>query len=125
MTRKLLIADDAMIIREIVKDVAQGAGWEIAGEACNGQEAVDLYRQLRPDALTLDLVMPERGGLDALREIMEIDPQAKVLVVSALDQRDSLKAAFKGGASDFISKPFSAENLVASLDRMAPVPANA
>jgi len=103
MARTLLVADDALIIRQIIKDMATGAGWTVVGEASNGQEAIERYRQLRPDAVTLDLVMPEHDGLYALHRIMEFDPRAKVLVVSALEQRGVLKEAFKAGAADFVS----------------------
>jgi two-component system chemotaxis response regulator CheY len=118
MSKTLLVADDALIIRQIIKDMAASAGWTIIGEATNGQEAVERYRQLRPDAVILDLVMPEHDGLYALRGIMEFDPEAKVLVVSALEQRGVLKEAFKSGAADFVSKPFDKENLQATLAQL-------
>ena len=101
MPRRLLIADDAMIIRQIIKDMAVSAGWEVVGEASNGQEAIERYRELHPDAVTLDLVMPEHDGLHALHGIMEFDSEAKVLVVSALEQRGVLKDAIKAGACRF------------------------
>ncbi|MFW6114141.1 MAG: response regulator [bacterium] len=118
MTRTLLVTDDAMIIREIIKDMATAAGWDVVGEATNGQEAIDRYRELRPDAVTLDLVMPEHDGLHALHGIMELDPKARVLVVSALEQRGVLKDAFKAGATDFVSKPFHDGSLKESLGQL-------
>ena len=121
MSRTLLVTDDAIIIREIIKDAAMAAGWEIAGEAANGQEAIDLFAELRPDACTLDLVMPEYGGLHALRGIMKLDPDARVVVVSALEQKNVLKEAFRAGAADFIVKPFDRANLLATLDQLVPV----
>jgi two-component system chemotaxis response regulator CheY len=120
MARTLLVTDDALIIRQIIKDMAASAGWEVVGEAANGQEAIDRYRELRPDAVTLDLVMPEHDGLHALHGIMEFDPEAKVLVVSALEQRGALKDAFKAGAADFVSKPFDKQSLQATLDQLLP-----
>ena len=120
MPRRLLITDDALIIRKIIKDLATNAGWEVVGEARNGQEAIDLYREHRPDAVTLDMVMPEYDGLHALRGIMELDPQATVLVVSALEQRDVLKNAIKAGAADFVAKPFDKKILMATLDQLVP-----
>jgi len=120
MARRLLVADDALIIRQIVKDVAAGAGWEVVGEAGDGQEAIDRYRALRPDAVTLDLVMPQHDGLYALRGILAFDPEAKVLVVSALEQRGILKDAFKAGAADFIAKPFEKQRLEETLDQLVP-----
>ena len=120
MSRTLLVTDDAMIIREMIKDAAIAAGWEIVGEAQNGQQAIELYEQLRPDAVTLDMVMPQYDGLYALNGIKTLDPDALVLVVSALDQKQTLKEAFRLGAADFIVKPFDAKNLVATLEKMVP-----
>ena len=120
MPGRLLVADDALIIREIIKDTVAMSGWEVVGEASNGQEAIERYRQLRPEAVTLDLVMPEHDGLYALHGIMEFDPQAKVLLVSALEQRGVLKDAFKAGAANFVSKPFDKENLQATLAQLLP-----
>lgn len=120
MARTLLVTDDAMIIRRIIKDLAASAGWEVVGEAANGQEAIDRYRELRPDAVTLDLVMPEHDGLHALHGIMEFDPKAKVLVVSALEQRGVLKDAFRAGAADFVAKPFDKGSLQATLEQLCP-----
>ncbi len=122
MARTLLVTDDAMIIRQIIKDMATSAGWEVVGEAANGQEAVDRYRELHPDAVTLDLVMPEHDGLHALHGIMEFDPEAKVLVVSALEQRGVLKDAIKAGAADFVCKPFAKDNLQSTLAQLLPEP---
>jgi two-component system chemotaxis response regulator CheY len=121
MSRSLLIADDATIIREMIKDAAVAAHWRIAGEAQDGQQAIDLYKQLRPDAVTLDMVMPEYNGIYALAGIMEFDRAARVVVVSALDQKQTLKEAFRLGAADFIVKPFDPHNLVNTLEKLAPV----
>ncbi|MCH8922452.1 MAG: response regulator [Planctomycetes bacterium] len=118
MSKTLLVTDDALIIREMIKEAATDAGWEIAGEAVNGQEAIDKYQVLRPDAVTLDLVMPDFDGIHALRGIMQVDPEARVCVVSALDQKQVLKEAFKIGAADFIVKPFNKNLLVDTLDHM-------
>ena len=118
MSKTLLVIDDALIIREMIKDAATEAGWEIAGEAVNGQDAIDKYQELRPDAVTLDMVMPDYDGLHALRGIIQADPQARVCVVSALDQTKILKEAFKIGAADFIVKPFDKNNLVDTLAHM-------
>ena len=116
MARKLLVTDDSMIIRELVKDVAMRDGWEIVGEAADGQQAIEKYEQLRPDGVTLDLVMPNFDGLHALRGIKAIDALAKVLVVSAIDQTDVLREAVKLGAADFVVKPFDDVRLQKALD---------
>ena len=120
MPRRLLVADDALIIRKIIKDLATAAGWEVVGEASNGQEAIERYQELHPDAVTLDLVMPEHDGLHALHGIMEFDSDAKVLVVSALEQRGVLKDAIKAGAADFLAKPFDRQSLQATLGQLMP-----
>lgn len=122
MPGTLLTIDDAAIIREMIKDTASAAGWNIVGEACDGREGFEQYRRLRPDAVTLDLVMPEYDGLFALRAIRAFDPQARVIVVSALDQKSILKEAFKAGASDFLVKPFQRSMLVETLEQLiAPI----
>jgi two-component system chemotaxis response regulator CheY len=115
----LIVTDDATIVREKIKDVARKAGWEIVGEAKNGKEAVERYTQLRPMAMTIDLVMPEYDGIYALREIMALDPDAKIIVVSALGQKNILKDAFKLGAADFIVKPFDKRTLENTLEQFA------
>lgn len=125
MSRTLLVTDDALIIREMIKDAAVAAGWEIVGEAENGQQAIERYEQFQPDAVTLDMVMPEYDGIHALAGIKQLDPDARVLVISALDQKQTLKEAFRLGAADFIVKPFDPKNLVATLEKIVPVPASA
>ena len=118
MAKKLLIVDDSLIIRKMIGDAANDAGWDVSGEARNGQEAIDRYVQLRPDMVTLDLIMPEFDGLHALRGIMQVNPKAKVLMVSALEQKSVLKEAFRSGASDFIVKPLDKQLLVNALKQM-------
>ncbi len=118
MGKRLLVTDDAMIIREMIKDAAVDNGWEIAGEAANGQEAIDKFSELQPDAMTLDLVMPDYDGLHALRGIIGEFPDAKVLVVSAIDQTDVLKDALRLGATDFIVKPFDKSRLLEALEKI-------
>ena len=123
MARKILVVDDAIIIREMIKDATIEAGWQVVGEASNGQDAIDKYVELQPDAVTLDMVMPEFDGLHALAGIMQHDPQAKVLVVSALEQKQTLKEAFKIGAADFVVKPFDCKHVVNALDAICPLEA--
>ncbi len=118
MSARLLVVDDAMIIRELIKEAAAEAGIEVVGEADNGQSAIDQYCALRPDIVTLDLVMPKYDGLHALTGILAFDPQARVVVVSALEQTTILKEAFRKGASDFITKPFDKRILIATIDNV-------
>lgn len=120
MTKTLLVTDDAAIIRAKVKEAATSAGWTIVAEARNGKEAVDRYAQHWPTAVTVDLVMPEYDGIYALREILAMDPNAKVIVVSAIGQKNILKDAFKIGAVDFVVKPFDKQTLAKTLEQFAP-----
>ncbi|BBO31202.1 response regulator [Lacipirellula parvula] len=115
MSHTLLVTDDSMIVREMIKDLAIEAGWTVVGEAVNGQQAIEKYHELRPDAMTLDLVMPEYDGLHALRGVRALDPRAKILVVSAIDQTDVLQEALKLGAADFIVKPFAKDRAQRAL----------
>jgi len=118
MSKRLLVTDDAIIIREMIKETAEEAGWEIVGEASNGEEAIEQFQKFRPDAVTLDLVMPEHDGLHALRGIKKIAPDAKVLIISALQQKDALKDALTLGAFDFIVKPFEKTTVASALENM-------
>ncbi|EAQ81449.1 response regulator [Blastopirellula marina] len=105
MSKRLLVTDDAMIIREMIKETAIAAGWEVVGEADNGLAALEAFRKWRPDAMTLDIVMPEYDGIYALENIRAEFPDARVLMVSAIDQTSVLKDALRKGATDFIIKP--------------------
>lgn len=118
MIPRLLITDDSMIIREMIKDAARKAGWDIAGEAANGQEAIDMYKRLRPCVVTLDLVMPDFGGLHGLEGIRRHDPSAYVIMISAVDQADVVRDALKMGAADFIVKPFTKDRLVQTFTNL-------
>jgi two-component system chemotaxis response regulator CheY len=117
--KRLLVVDDALFMRKLIRGVAIEAGWDVVGEAGNGEEAIALYQQLRPDLVTMDLVMPIMGGLDSLRRIREIDPQAQVVVVTALDQKQALMDSIRDGALDFIVKPFERQRVLNLLRKMA------
>jgi two-component system, chemotaxis family, chemotaxis protein CheY len=111
MQRRVLIVDDSMLMRQMVKRALALGEWEVVGEATNGHEAIEKYQQLLPDLVTLDITMPGCDGLEALKVIMGINPQAKVVVVSALDQTKLIAAAIRAGAHGFVVKPFSPEHL--------------
>lgn len=112
LPKRLLVTDDALIMRTIIKDIARQAGWEIAGEAASGVECVAMFRETHPDLVTLDIVMPEMDGVEALRTIRQEHPDAKVVMVSALDQKAKLSECIALGALDFIVKPFDREVLL-------------
>jgi two-component system chemotaxis response regulator CheY len=103
---KILVVDDAVFMRGLIRDIFARGPFVIAGEAENGVEAVRLHAELRPDLTTLDIVMPQMDGITALREIMRVDPAAKVVMCSALGQEALIAEAIEAGARDFIVKPF-------------------
>jgi two-component system chemotaxis response regulator CheY len=103
---RVLVVDDAAFMRKMVTDALSGGGHEVVGEAGNGIEAVSRFQELRPDVMTLDITMPEKDGLDALREIIAVDPGAKVIMCSALGQESKVLESIKLGAKDFVVKPF-------------------
>ena len=117
---RLLVTDDALIMRMRIREIARAAGWEVVGEAGNGRECLELYSTLRPDLVTLDIVMPEMDGVEALRAIRTADPAARVVMVSALDQKSKLSECIRLGALDFLVKPFDKDRLVALLAKYAP-----
>ena len=115
---RILVVDDAAFMRRMVIDVLQSGGHEVVGEAGNGNEALARFQDLRPDVTTLDITMPEKDGLTALREIIALDPAAKVVMCSALSQESKVLEAVKAGAKDFIAKPFQAARVLSAVDKV-------
>lgn len=115
MANRVLVVDDSMLMRKMICESLVDAGWEIAAEGRDGAEAIRLYDDLRPDAVTMDIVMPGTDGIYALEKIMELDPEARVVVVSALNQTKLISQAIRKGAQDFIAKPFLPEQLQETL----------
>ena len=109
---RVLVVDDAAFMRKMVSDVLLGGGHEVVGEASNGAEAVDRWQELRPDLTTLDITMPEKDGLEALREIIALDPGARVIMCSALGQESKVIESIRAGARDFVVKPFQPERVL-------------
>ena len=116
--KRLLVVDDALLMRKMIGNVAAEAGWAVVGEAGDGLEAVRLYDQLRPDLVTMDVVMPGMGGLEALRRIRQHDPAAQVVMVTALNQKQTLLESIEHGAIDFIVKPFERERIINLLNKV-------
>jgi two-component system chemotaxis response regulator CheY len=114
---KVLVVDDAAFMRMMLKDILLKGGFEIAGEATNGAEAVRLYQELKPDLVTMDITMPEVDGIAAVKEIKKIDPNAKVVMVSAMGQQAMVIEAIQAGASDFIVKPFQPDRVLEALKK--------
>ena len=119
MSKRLLIVDDAVIMRMRIREIAREAGWTVVGEAANGQEAIARFRELTPDLVTLDIVMPVKDGVTALREIRQEYPGARIIMVSAVDQRETLLECIRLGALDFVVKPFNKASLTDVLSRVA------
>jgi len=112
MTMRVLIVDDALFMRTMLRNILVEGGFEVVGEAGNGSEAVEKYRQLAPDLTTMDIVMPEKNGIEALRQIVALDPRARVVMCSALGQESLIIEALDAGARDFIVKPFKPARVV-------------
>lgn len=115
---RVLVVDDAMFIRHIISDLLTRHGHEVVGEAANGKEAVERYRELRPDITTLDITMPEMDGITALREILAEDPSAKVIMCSALKEKPKVIEALQAGARDFILKPVKPDRVLEAVDKV-------
>ena len=115
MLHSVLVVDDSMLMRRMIVDVLSDAGWNVLGEAEDGAEAVAQYKEKNPDFVTMDIVMPGTDGLQALQQIREYDPSARVVVVSALNQTRMISEAIRKGAADFIAKPFLPEQLQETL----------
>jgi two-component system chemotaxis response regulator CheY len=112
MAHRVLIADDAAFMREMLRDILTDGGYEVVGEASDGNEAVSAYAKLHPDLVTLDIVMPRKSGLEALREIIAGHPGACVVMCSALGQEALVMESLEAGARDFIVKPFKPDHVI-------------
>ena len=118
MGKRVLVVDDAIFMRNTLKDVFVAAGFEIAGEAQHGIEAVDRYKQLKPDLVTMDIVMPYKSGIEATRDIVKADPGADIVMCSALGQENLVMEAIEAGAADFIIKPFKQDEVLAVVRKV-------
>ena len=114
---RVLIVDDAAFMRKMLGDVLAKGGHEVIGEGANGAEAITQYQALRPDIMTLDITMPEKDGLAALREILTLEPGAKIVMCSALGQESKVLEAIKSGAKDFVVKPFQPDRVLDAIGK--------
>lgn len=114
----VLIADDSLFMRTLIRGMLEDEGYTVAGEAENGSACVEKYRELEPEIVTLDVTMDGMDGMQALSALMQINPAAKVLMVSALGQERIIREAIASGARAFIVKPFKRAHLVSALGRM-------
>ena len=117
MGKRNMIVDDAAFMRMMIKDILVKNGYEVVAEASDGQDAVEKYRETRPDLVTMDVTMPEMDGITSLKKIREIDPQAKVIMCSAMGQQAMVIDAIQAGAKDFIVKPFQNDRLIEAIKK--------
>lgn len=117
MSAKVLIVDDAAFMRMMIKDILTKNGFEVVGEANDGAQAVEKYKELFPDVVTMDITMPEKDGITALKEIKSFDPNAKIIMCSAMGQQSMVIDAIQAGAKDFIVKPFQADRVLEALKK--------
>lgn len=117
----VLIVDDLPFMRTAVREILEDAGFFVAAEAENGKEGVDFFHRMNPDVVLLDITMPVLDGIEALREIMALDSDAKVIMCSALGQQEYIIKAIQNGARDFIVKPFRPERIISAVKKVASI----
>lgn len=117
--KSVLIIDDAAFMRLSLKTLLQDGGFEVVGEAEDGVSGIDMYKQLKPDIVTMDITMPKMDGIEALKGILEVNPKAKVIMVSALGQESYVKKALLSGARTFIVKPFKNDYVLQTISKIA------
>ncbi len=113
----ILVCDDAAFMRMTLIKILKEAGHEVIGEAANGIEAFERYKVLKPDVVLMDITMPDRNGLEATKDITEYDPEAAVIMVSALGQQDKVFTAIANGAKDFVVKPFEPDKIIQCISK--------
>ena len=118
MAENILICDDAAFMRMMIKDILTKNGYNIAGEAENGAKAVEKYNELKPDLVLMDITMPEMDGIQALKKIKETDPNASVIMCSAMGQQAMVIESIQSGAKDFIVKPFQADRVLEAVQKV-------
>ena len=115
---RILVADDASFMRQMIREIVEEAGHEVVAEASDGVEAIEQFKKHHPDVVTMDIVMPRRSGIDAVKGIIEVDPTACVVMCSALGQETLVQEALQAGARDFIVKPFKPDSVIATLKKV-------
>ena len=114
----VLVCDDAAFMRSLLGDILAQAGLQVVGEAQSGLEAVEKFRALKPDLVTMDILMPDMGGIDAMREILKVEPAARVLMCSAMGQQSLVIEAIQAGAREFLVKPFQPSRVLEAVQRV-------
>lgn len=118
MAKNILICDDAAFMRMMIKDILTKNGYNIAGEAENGAKAIEKYNELKPDLVLMDITMPEMDGIEALKKIKAGDPNAMVIMCSAMGQQAMVIESIQSGAKDFIVKPFQADRVIEAVKKV-------
>jgi two-component system chemotaxis response regulator CheY len=118
VAKTVLIVDDVAFARRVIKEILTAAKYTVIGEASNGDEAVNLYAKYKPDFVTMDVVMPVKGGIEATRMILDQNKDARIIMVSAMGHEQLLMEAINAGARDYILKPFSPEDLIKAIDKL-------
>lgn len=118
MPNGILIVDDAAFMRMMIKDVLTKNGFDVTGEAENGINAIEKYKELQPELTIMDITMPEMDGIQAVKEIKKLDPDAKIIMCSAMGQQAMVIEAIQAGAKDFIVKPFQADRVVEAVRKV-------
>ncbi len=118
MSKRILIVDDAAFMRMMIKDVLTKNGFEVVGEAENGLKAIEKYKELSPNLVVMDITMPEVDGIQAVKEIKKMDPNAKIVMCSAMGQQAMVIEAIQAGARDFIVKPFQADRVIEAVRKV-------
>jgi len=118
MAIRVLVADDARFMRQLIREIVEPEGFEVVGEAADGRAVVEEFARLRPDVVTMDIVMPKRSGIDAVKEILALDPTARIVMVSALGQEALVMEALQAGAADYVVKPFKPDAVVSTLRKI-------
>lgn len=117
MSNKVLVVDDAAFMRMMIKEILTKNGFSVVGEASDGAQAVEKYKELGPDLVTMDITMPEMDGIAALKEIKSFDPNARIIMCSAMGQQSMVIDAIQAGAKDFIVKPFQADRVIEAIKK--------
>lgn len=118
MSKGILIVDDASFMRMMIKDILTKNGFEVVGEAENGAKAIEKFKELNPELVIMDITMPEMDGIQAVREIKNIDKDAKIVMCSAMGQQAMVIEAIQAGAKDFIVKPFQADRVIEAVKKV-------
>ncbi len=115
---RVLIVDDAQFMRNILKKIFESSGNEVVGEADTADNGVQSYKKLKPDIVTMDICMPNKSGIEAIKDIIQFDDAANILVCSALGQELLVMEAIQAGAKDFIVKPFKKEKVIETIEKI-------